>query len=129
MSGNFPLTGKREEDFTDSDRQSSIALLKGRSTHSMSFRLAFIVLVATNQQVGQARPLFELTNEDIMPFNQSTQVKYETLAFANVFVLVSWISFLIPPFCIEGRLAVLMTSLLVEANIFNNTHSREVRRR
>ena len=96
--------------------------------HSMSFRLVFIVLLATNSQVGQVNPLSKLMNEDFVPVNQETQVKYETFTFANVFVLVSWISFLIPPFCIEGRLAVLMTSLLVEANIYNNTHSREVRR-
>ena len=45
---------------------------------------------------------------------------------ANVFVFVSWISFLIPPVSVEGRLAVLMTALLVEANISNNAHSEEV---
>ena len=112
---------------TDSDRQSSIALLKGRSTHSMSFRLVFIVLLATNQQVGQAHPLAKLMDADIVPENHVTQVNYETFAFASVFVLVSWISLIIPPFCIEGRLAVLMASLLAEANISNNAHSQEVR--
>ena len=103
--------------------------------HSMSFRLAFIVILATNPQVGQARPLSTLMNEDIaqvnrearMVFDHVTQVNFQTLAFACVFVLVSWISFLIPPICMEGRLAVLMTSLLVEANISNNALSQEVR--
>ena len=93
----------------------------------MSFRLAFIVLLATDPPVGLAHPLSKFINEDIELVNHVTQVDYKTLAFANAFVLVSWISFLIPPFCIEGRLAVLMTSLLVEANIHNNTYSDEVR--
>ena len=87
----------------------------------MSFRLAFI------PQVGHADPLSKLVDEDIMPENHVTQFNYETFAFASVFVLVSWISLLIPPFCIEGRLSVLMASLLAEANISNNAHSQEVR--
>ena len=97
-------------------------------------RLAFIVLLATNPQVGRARSLSKLAqdiaqvnHEARMVYDNVTQVKYQTLAFASVFVLVSWISFLIPAFCIEGRLAVLMTSLLVEANISNNALSQEVR--
>ena len=49
-----------------------------------------------------------------------------TMITANVFVLVSWISFFIPPLAVEGRLAVLMTALIVEANISNNAHSEEV---
>ena len=49
-----------------------------------------------------------------------------TIITANVFVLVSWISFFIPPLSVEGRLAVLMTALLVEANISNKAHSEEV---
>ena len=93
----------------------------------MSFRLAFIFLLSTNPQVGHAHPLSKLIDDKIVPENHVTQVNYETFAFASVFVLVSWISLLIPPFCIEGRLAVLMASLLAEANISNNAHSQEVR--
>ena len=89
---------------------------------SASFKLSFIVLLATNPQVGRAHPL----NEDIVPVKHVTPVNYQ-LPTASVFVFMSWISFLIPPFWIEGRLAVLMTSLLVEANISNNAHSQEVR--
>ena len=93
----------------------------------MSLRLAFIFLLATNPPVGLAHPLSKFINEDIEPVKIVTLVDHKTLTIANAFVLVSWISFLIPPFCIEGRLAVLMTSLLVEANIHNNTYSDEVR--
>ena len=40
--------------------------------------------------------------------------------FAGLFVIVSWISFLIPMDVIPGRMALLVTLFLVLVNIFNN---------
>ena len=40
--------------------------------------------------------------------------------FTGLFVIVSWISFLIPMDVIPGRMALLVTLFLVLVNIFNN---------
>jgi len=42
---------------------------------------------------------------------------------SGLFVLVSWISFLIPPDIVPGRMALLITLFLVLVNIFNNINS------
>merc|ERR1711860_379318 len=39
---------------------------------------------------------------------------------SGLFVVVSWISFLIPPDIVPGRMALLITLFLVLVNIFNN---------
>ena len=39
---------------------------------------------------------------------------------SGLFVVVSWISFLIPPDIVPGRMALLITLFLVLINIFNN---------
>ena len=39
---------------------------------------------------------------------------------SGLFVVVSWISFLVPPDVIPGRMALLVTLFLVLVNIFNN---------
>ena len=41
-----------------------------------------------------------------------------------MFVVVSWISFLVPPDIIPGRMALLVTVFLVLINIFNNATSK-----
>ena len=47
---------------------------------------------------------------------------YNNLSFClpGLFVIVSWISFLIPMDVIPGRMALLVTLFLVLVNIFNN---------
>lgn len=40
--------------------------------------------------------------------------------FAGLFVVVSWISFVVPPDVIPGRMALLITLFLVLVNIFNS---------
>jgi len=42
---------------------------------------------------------------------------------SGLFVVVSWISFLIPPDIVPGRMALLITLFLVLVNIFNNINS------
>ena len=42
---------------------------------------------------------------------------------STLFVITSWISFLIPPEVVPGRMALLVTLLLVLINIFNNVTS------
>ena len=39
---------------------------------------------------------------------------------SGLFVMVSWISFLIPPEIVPGRMSLLVTLFLVLVNIFNN---------
>ncbi len=39
---------------------------------------------------------------------------------AGLFVVVSWVSFVIPPDSIPGRIALLITNLLVLVNIANS---------
>ena len=42
------------------------------------------------------------------------------LYLAGLFVVVSWISFVVPPDVIPGRMALLITLFLVLVNIFNS---------
>ena len=42
---------------------------------------------------------------------------------AGLFVVVSWISFVVPPDVIPGRMALLVTLFLVLVNIFNTVTS------
>ena len=42
---------------------------------------------------------------------------------SGLFVLVSWVSFLIPPEIVPGRMTLLVTIFLVLINIFNNVTS------
>ena len=42
---------------------------------------------------------------------------------AMMFVSVSWISFLVPPESVPGRMTILVTVFLVLVNIFNNINS------
>ena len=43
---------------------------------------------------------------------------------SGMFVVVSWISFLVPPDIIPGRMALLVTVFLVLINIFNTVTSK-----
>jgi hypothetical protein len=45
--------------------------------------------------------------------------KMKTTKYSGLFVIVSWISFLIPMDVIPGRMALLVTLFLVLVNIFN----------
>ena len=77
---------------------------------------------------SEEAPLTSVNGEGTVRVNKVNRVTDSyTIINANVFVLVSWISFFIPPLAVEGRLAVLMTALIVEANISNNAHSEEVK--
>ena len=42
---------------------------------------------------------------------------------STLFVITSWVSFLIPPEVVPGRMALLVTLFLVLINIFNNVTS------
>jgi hypothetical protein len=48
--------------------------------------------------------------------------KYITLYYlpSSLFVIVSWVSFLIPPEIVAGRMAMLITLLLVLINLFTS---------
>ena len=89
--------------------------------------ILLLLVLAINP--SEAAPLNLVNGEGIVRINKVNRITDSyTIITANVFVLVSWISFFIPPLAVEGRLAVLITALLVEANISNNAHSEEVKR-
>ena len=48
-----------------------------------------------------------------------SQFCYSIPLFKGLFVVVSWISFVVPPDIIPGRMALLVTLFLVLVNIFN----------
>ena len=53
--------------------------------------------------------------------SQTVYLKYlYTFKTSGLFVVVSWISFVVPPDIIPGRMALLITLFLVLVNIFNN---------
>ena len=89
--------------------------------------ILLLLVLAINP--SEAAPLNLVNGEGIVRINKVNRITDSyTIITANVFVLVSWISFFIPPLAVEGRLAVLMIALVVEANISNNAHSEEVKR-
>ena len=65
-----------------------------------------------------------LHTSSLTTFPQVTRHFYKTyfqrfIIVAGLFVIVSWISFLIPMDVIPGRMALLVTLFLVLVNIFN----------
>ena len=94
---------------------------------TMSLRLAVLVLLATNVHGGPVPPLSESiaanhgTPVDINTVNMVNTAAAVNALSAGINVLISWISFLIPPSNVKGRLAVLMTSFVVKMNIINNS--------
>ena len=50
----------------------------------------------------------------------STTSQFTIPHTSGLFVVVSWISFMVPPDIIPGRMALLVTLFLVLVNIFNN---------
>ena len=59
----------------------------------------------------------DLEKKDI---KERTKYQKTLKLYAGLFVIVSWISFLIPMDVIPGRMALLVTLFLVLVNIFNN---------
>ena len=58
---------------------------------------------------------FWLSNDDVVP----CRYLYIYYLPSGLFVVVSWVSFLIPPEVVPGRMALLVTLFLVLTNIFN----------
>ena len=53
-------------------------------------------------------------------YSHKTLIQEYFLRFPGLFVVVSWISFMVPPDVIPGRLTLLITLFLVLVNIFNS---------
>ena len=53
-------------------------------------------------------------------YSHKTLIQEYFLRFTGLFVVVSWISFMVPPDVIPGRLTLLITLFLVLVNIFNS---------
>ena len=56
-----------------------------------------------------------MSNDDVVP----CRYLYIYYLPSGLFVVVSWVSFLIPPEVVPGRMALLVTLFLVLTNIFN----------
>ena len=55
--------------------------------------------------------------------NYNIWMHYNLNVISGLFVVVSWMSFLVPPDVISGRMALLITIFLVLVNIFNSVTS------
>ena len=93
----------------------------------MSSRYVLIVLLLTNLIQGGPVP----APPELLPVNHGTTLSFNMLDTVNtstavnflvsgINVLISWVSFLVPPSKMKGRLAVLMTSFTVKMSIINN---------
>ena len=101
----------------------SMEMLRCGKSNLLILQLLFFAI-----NPSQEVPPTLLNGEGTVRINKVNRIADSyTIITANVFVLVSWISFFIPPLAVEGRLAVLMTALIVEANISSNAHSEEVK--
>ena len=93
----------------------------------MSIRLALLFLLMTNIHGGPVPPLSEFiavdhgTPVDFEMFNTINTATAANYLVSGINVLISWISFLLPTSCVEGRLAVLLTSFVVKIGIINNS--------
>ena len=56
-------------------------------------------------------------------FTKNFIVRFTYYLPSTLFVITSWVSFLIPPEVVPGRMALLVTLFLVLINIFNNVTS------
>ena len=62
---------------------------------------------------------FSITGIEINFKRHSVKYLYVYYLPSGLFVVVSWVSFLVPPEIIPGRMAMLVTLFLVLTNIFN----------
>ena len=94
----------------------------------MILRLALLFLLVTNIHGGPVPPLSEfiaVNHGAPVDFKMFDTISAATaanflLSGINVF-LILWIPFLLPPSCVESRLAMLSTSLVVEISIIANS--------
>ena len=90
----------------------------------MRSRLLFAVLLLASVMCGRRDPA--PPNEFIGTSLGINKVKTINIAavinslISGVTVLISWISFLIPPSNVKGRITVLMTTFIVKMSIINN---------
>ena len=104
----------------------------------MSIRLALLFLLMTNIHGGPVPPLSEFiavdhgTPVDFEMFNTINTATAANYLVSGINVLISWISFLLPPSCVEGRFAMLLTSLVVQmdnvveiSNLFTSASTSE----
>ena len=62
---------------------------------------------------------FSITGIEIKFVRHKGKYLYVYYLPSGLFVVVSWVSFLVPPEIIPGRMAMLITLFLVLTNIFN----------
>ena len=90
----------------------------------MSIRLALLFLLMTNIHGGPVPPLsqfIDVNHESPVMVNTINTAIPVNFFVSGITVLISWISFLIPPSHVQGRLAVLLTSFVVKMGIVNSS--------
>ena len=93
----------------------------------MILRLALLFLLVTNIHGGPVPPLSEFiavnngTPVDFKMFDTINAATATNFLLSGINVLLSWMSFLLPPYCVEGRLAVQLTSFVVQIGVINNS--------
>ena len=77
------------------------------------------------QTVSAPSRVLNLSSTGIELLLTRNKLKYIPLYYlpSGLFVVVSWVSFLIPPEVVPGRMAMLITLFLVLINIFNTVTS------
>ena len=75
----------------------------------------------TNQTYSTPSRVLNLSSTGIELLLTRNKLKYIPLYYlpSGLFVVVSWVSFLIPPEIVAGRMALLITLFLVLINIFS----------
>ena len=66
---------------------------------------------------------FSITGFRVVLKRHSVKYLFTYYLPSTLFVITSWVSFLIPPEVVPGRMALLVTLFLVLINIFNNVTS------
>ena len=91
---------------------------------TMSSKIALLFLLMTNVHGGPVPPLsqfIDVNHESPVMVNTINTAIPVNFFVSGITVLISWISFLIPPSHVQGRLAVLLTSFVVKMGIVNSS--------
>ena len=83
--------------------------------------LHFFFRILIYPQLGN----FSITGIEISFIRHKFKYIYVYYLPSGLFVVVSWVSFLIPPEVIPGRMAMLITLFLVLINIFNVSRMKD----
>ena len=103
----------------------TVAMTQGRHTMIISFHIIFVSLSQSLRNTPSHLLSHISGNYSVTGFELTLRRKMAfyiiTYYFpTGMFVIVSWISFLVPPESVPGRMTILVTVFLCLVNIFNS---------